>query len=77
MPKGRFVRDFGERVREARLERGLSQEELAHRAGMHRTAISFIEQAQRSSTLETIERLAKALKVQPSTLIPDIKLGRS
>ena len=50
-------------LREAR---GISQEELAFRAGLHRTAISMIEQAKRSSTLETVEKLAKALAVQPS-----------
>jgi len=71
--KSAFIRDFGERVRELRLERGLSQEELAAKAGLHRTAISFIEIAKRSSTLETVERLARALRVQPVDLMPKLR----
>jgi transcriptional regulator with XRE-family HTH domain len=69
----RFVQDFGERVRELREARGLSQEELGFRAGLHRTAVSFIERAQRSSTLETIEKLATALEVEPGELMPKLR----
>lgn len=76
MKRGKFIKDFGERVREIRLLRGLSQEELAFEAGMHRTAISFIERAERSPTLETIEKLALALEVQPAELMPAIQLRR-
>ena len=76
MRRGKFVKEFGQRVREVRLERGLSQEQLAFDSGLHRTAISFIERAERSSTLETIERLALALDVQPGELMPPIKLGK-
>jgi transcriptional regulator with XRE-family HTH domain len=72
--KDRFIQDFGERVRELRLERGLTQEKLADLAGMHFTAIGHIERASRSSTLETVLKLAKALQVQPRELIPDAKL---
>lgn len=74
MAKDRFIEDFGQRVRELRLARGLTQEKLADRAGMHFTAIGHIERASRSSTLETILKLAKALQVQPRELIPDAKL---
>lgn len=74
MAKDRFIQDFGERVRELRLERGLTQEALAARAGMHFSAIGHIERASRSSTLETVLKLAQALEVQPRELIPDAKL---
>lgn len=67
------MQDFGDRVRAIRAERDLSQEELARRAGLHRTAISFIERAERSSTLETIERLARALRVEPADLMPTLR----
>ncbi|MEO1009596.1 MAG: helix-turn-helix transcriptional regulator [Planctomycetota bacterium] len=73
MRRGAFVRDFGERIREVRTERGLSQEKLAELAGLHRTAVSFIERAERSSTLETIEKLARALRVQPGDLMPELR----
>lgn len=74
MAKSRFIRDFGKRVRELRLARGLSQEALADAAGLHRTAISLIEIANRSSTLETVEKIARALDVQPASLMPAIPL---
>jgi transcriptional regulator with XRE-family HTH domain len=69
---GIFTREFGLRVRALREARGLSQEDLGHRARLHRTAISFIERAQRSATLETIEKLARALEVQPADLMPPL-----
>lgn len=71
-----FARQFGLRVRSLREGRELSQEDLADAAKLHRTHISLIERGQRSVRLETIERLAIALRVQPSQLMPEIKLGR-
>ncbi len=73
MKKSRFVQDFGHRVREFRHARGLSQEALADEAGLHRTAISLIENATRSSSLETIEKLARAMDIEPSELMPDLR----
>jgi transcriptional regulator with XRE-family HTH domain len=71
MPERRdFTRRFGERLRQARNARGLSQEGLAHAAGLHRTHVSLIERNRRSVRLETLERLAKALRVEPASLIP-------
>jgi transcriptional regulator with XRE-family HTH domain len=72
----RFVKDFGKRVRELREARGLSQEELGHRARLHRTAISFVERAERSATLETVEKLARALRVEPADLMPPLRRSR-
>jgi transcriptional regulator with XRE-family HTH domain len=60
---------FGERLRSLRTSRGFSQEELAHASGLHRTHISLIERDRRSVRLETIERLAKALRIEPSRLL--------
>jgi transcriptional regulator with XRE-family HTH domain len=67
--RGDFTARFGSRLREIRIARGLSQEDLAHRAGLHRTHISLIERNRRSVRLETLERLAKALDVDPASLI--------
>ncbi len=64
-------------MRELRLGQGLSQEDLADRAGLHRTAVSFIERAQRSATLETVARLASALGVEPAELMPKLRGRRS
>ncbi|MCR9078965.1 MAG: helix-turn-helix domain-containing protein [Hyphomonadaceae bacterium] len=48
--------------------RGWSQEELADRAGLHRTYISAVERAVRNPTLTVIARIAKALKVSMAEL---------
>jgi len=55
---------FGNRVREERLKRGLSQEALADKAGVHRTYIGMIERAEKNITLKNIEKIAKALKLK-------------
>lgn len=46
-----------------------SQEDLADAADLHRTYVSGVERAIRNPTIEIVERLAKALKVQPSKLL--------
>ena len=54
---------FGERVRDLRKERGLSQEQLAFKADLHRTYIGMIERAEKNITLINVEKIAIALKV--------------
>lgn len=54
---------FGERVRDLRKERGLSQEQLAFKADLHRTYIGMIERAEKNITLINIEKIANALEV--------------
>lgn len=54
---------FGERVRDLRKERGLSQEQLAHIADLHRTYIGMIERAEKNITLVNICKIAIALNV--------------
>jgi transcriptional regulator with XRE-family HTH domain len=61
---------FGERLREIRTRKGLSQEGLAAAAGLHRTYISSVERGERNVTLTTIEKLAAALGVSMTDLIP-------
>ena len=55
---------FGDRVREIRKEKGLSQDELAHIANLHRTYIGMIERAEKNITLINIEKIANALKIK-------------
>ncbi len=54
---------FGEKVKDLRKKSGLSQEDLAHEAGFHRTYIGMIERGERNITLVNIQKLAYALKV--------------
>ena len=60
---------FGDRVREIRKKKGLSQEELAYKAGLHRTYIGMIERAEKNITLINIEKIANALDVEIANLI--------
>jgi transcriptional regulator with XRE-family HTH domain len=61
-------RDFGSRVREVRLQAGLSQEELAHRAALDRSYIGGVERGERNVSLVNIHKIAKALEVRPEVL---------
>lgn len=54
---------FGGHVRSLRLGLGLSQEEVAHRAGLHVTYLSGIERGVRNPSLKNIRRVAMALGV--------------
>jgi len=64
-----ILEKFGKKVREERLNQGLSQEELAAKAGVHRTYIGMVERGEKNITLGSIEKIAKALKLKPSVLI--------
>lgn len=55
------LRSFGSSVRTRRLEQGWSQEELAHRAGLHRTYIGSVERGERNLALSNAYALADAL----------------
>ena len=60
---------FSRNLRSARLTRKLSQEALAQKAGLSTSFISMLECEQRSPPLETLEQLAKALRVEPVSLL--------
>lgn len=60
---------FGQKVREERIKQGISQEELAAKAGVHRTYIGMIERAEKNITLSNIERLSIALNLKLSELL--------
>ena len=66
---------FGERVRTFRKIKDISQEELAHRASLHRTYIGMIERAEKNITLLNIEKIANALEISISELC-DLKMTR-
>lgn len=56
-------------MRELRRSRGLSQEALAHEAGLDRTCVSSCERGRRNIGLLNIHRLAAALRVGPEELL--------
>ncbi len=64
---------FGYAVKARREELGLTQEDLADKAGIHRTYLSDIERGTRNLSLVNIERLAAALAVQISELFRQVE----
>lgn len=62
-------KQFGEKIRQIRKQKKISQEELAFRAGLHRTYISDIERGTRNVSLKNIEKIAKALSITPDKLL--------
>ncbi len=64
-----ILRALGEELRARRVERGISQEELADRAGLHRNYVGLLERGQRNVTVLVLQDLAGALKVSLSELI--------
>lgn len=60
---------FGRNVQVARQALGISQEELAFQAGLHRTYIGMVERAERSISLQNAKKIADALNVKLDTLL--------
>jgi transcriptional regulator with XRE-family HTH domain len=69
--ESKVLKNFGNKVRQERTKKNLSQEALADLAGVHRTYIGMIERAEKNITLENIEKIAKALKIKISNLLID------
>ena len=61
-------KQFGQRIKELRLAKNLSQEELAYRASVHRTYLGSIERGERNPSLKNITGIAQALGVTLSEL---------
>ena len=56
-----FLIEFGKKIQDLRKQLGLSQEELAYKAGFHRTYVGMIERGERNITLNNLKKLATAL----------------
>jgi transcriptional regulator with XRE-family HTH domain len=56
-------------LRKARQAKGLSQEELAHRAGIDRTYVSALERRVYAASIEVVDRLARELGVEAAELL--------
>lgn len=69
--KVKILIKFGNRVRELRKLRNLSQEELAFKTGVHRTYIGMIERAEKNITLINIHKIANALEVTVNYLFDE------
>lgn len=64
---------LGAKIQKLRIERGLSQEELAFEADLHRTYISHVERGSRNITVLGLFKIAKGLKMEPSEILKGLK----
>ncbi len=69
MAVGELQQRLGDNLRRERTARGLSQEAFADILGVHRTYMGGLERGERNVTLQTIERLAERLGVDPASLL--------
>ena len=68
--------EFGKKIVALRNAKGISQEELAYRCGIHRAYMGTIERGEKSVTLNTIEKIAKGLEIDLTELFADIDYGK-
>lgn len=69
-----IAKKLGARIQKLRTDRGLSQEELAFDADLHRTYISHVERGSRNITIIGLCKIAKGLKMEPAEILQGIKL---
>jgi len=61
-----FLRHLGDRIRERRLARNLTQAQLADTRGLHRTFIGSVE---RNVAILSLRRIARSLRTTPAELL--------
>ena len=69
MKTNNILKKFADNVQSLRIEKGWTQEELAHRADLHRTYIGSIERYERNVSLVNVEKIANALGVKVRDLL--------
>jgi ribosome-binding protein aMBF1 (putative translation factor) len=74
--QAQIQRQFGERIRELRKEKGLSQEGLALACDLDRSYVGGVERGERNISLLNIYKMARALGVSPSELFVDPGSGQ-
>ncbi len=67
--KSDILKDFGLRVKQLRLERNWTQQDLADQSGFHKNYIGMVERGERNISLRNIEMLAKAFGMTVSNLL--------
>jgi transcriptional regulator with XRE-family HTH domain len=77
MQPNRTLRALAIRIKELRDQKGISQEELAHRAGLSRTGMGFVETGKRWPRLDTLMKVAQGLNVTVDELLKGLhKTGK-
>ncbi|MBN1766346.1 MAG: helix-turn-helix transcriptional regulator [Sedimentisphaerales bacterium] len=71
-----IVSMLGNELRKYREKAGLTQEELAFQAGIHRTYVSLLERDKKSPTIDTLFRLCDAMGISANELIKQVEKKR-
>jgi transcriptional regulator with XRE-family HTH domain len=69
--KEKFTTALGKRIKQERENKGMSQEELSHKAGLYRTYIGHLEVGRYSPSAFIVFKISKALNVDPAKLFPN------
>lgn len=72
MQPDRTLHALSKRIKDLRFERGISQEELAHRAGLSRTGMGLLETGKRWPRLDTLISVAEGLNITVEELLRGI-----
>jgi transcriptional regulator with XRE-family HTH domain len=75
MVEEELAKKFGRLVRHLRQEKGYSQEDFSFRVGLHQTYISSVERGERNVTIQTADRIAKALGTTLADLFGELERG--
>lgn len=74
MPRAELLRALGIVIRRRREALGLSQEDLASRAGVHRTYMGSAERGERNVAVVNLERIARALELPLAELFREVAM---
>ena len=69
MGSDRTLYALARRIKQLRLDKGISQEELAHRSGLSRTGMGFLETSKRWPRLDTLMKVADGLSISVDELL--------
>jgi XRE family transcriptional regulator, regulator of sulfur utilization len=72
MQSNRTLQALAKRIKELRREKGISQEELAHRSGLSRTGIGFLETGKRWPRLDSLVKVADGLQITVDELLKGV-----
>jgi transcriptional regulator with XRE-family HTH domain len=73
MQSNRTLHALATRIKKLRLDRGISQEELAHRSGLSRTGMGFLETGKRWPRLDTLMSVADGLGITVDELLKGLR----
>jgi len=75
MRKDPTLVEIGHRIQTIRREKGVSQEALAHIAGLHRTFLGMVERGERNITVINLLRITTALEVDASQILQELRVS--